>query len=61
MVNLSKKNVYQIARKEGLNYILSSSMQADYSRNYPLDKIGIFMHLYYLEDLDYYLDRKSVV
>lgn len=55
MVNLSKKNVYQIARKEGLNYILSSSMQADYSRNYPLDKIGIFMHLYYLEDLDYYL------
>lgn len=55
MANLSKENVYQIARKKGLNYILSSSLQADCSKKYSLDEIGIFMHLYYLEDIDYYL------
>lgn len=55
MANLSKENVYQIARKKGLNYILSSSLQSDYRRKYSLDKIGIFMHLYYREDIDYYL------
>lgn len=55
MADLSKENVYQIARKKGLNYILSSSLQTDCSRKYSLDKIGIFIHLYYREGIDYYL------
>lgn len=55
MTNLSKENVYQIVRKKELNYILSSSLQTDCSKKYALDKIGVFMHLYYREDIDYYL------
>lgn len=55
MENLSKENIYQIVRKKGLNYILSSALQTDYGRKYSLDQIGIFMHLYYWEDIDYYL------
>ncbi len=55
MANMSKKNVYQIVQKKGLNYILSSSLHADCGRKYSLGEIGIFMHLYYQEDIDYYL------
>lgn len=55
MEKLSKENIYQIVREKGLNYILSSSLQAEDSRKYSLDQIGIFMHLYYREDIDYYL------
>lgn len=55
MADQSKKNVYQIVREKGLNYILSSSVQANYDRKYFLDKVGVFMHLYYREDVDYYL------
>ena len=51
----SKENVYQIVRKKGLNCILPSSIRTNTDRIYPLNEIGIFMHLYYREDMDYYL------
>lgn len=53
--NLLRENICQIVREKGLNYILSSSLQADDSVEYSLDQIGIFIHLYYQEDIDYYL------
>lgn len=55
MENLSRENMYQIVREKGLNYILSSVLRDNDSRKYSLDQIGIFMHLYYREDIDYYL------
>lgn len=55
MLNTSKENVYQIVREKKLNYILSSTEQVNCDRKYSLNEIGIFMHLYYEEDLDYYL------
>lgn len=55
MSDTSKENVYQIVRNKGLNCILPSSTQTNFNRHYPLNEIGIFMHLYYREDMDYYL------
>lgn len=51
-----KRNIFEIVREENLNFILPSGMRNNVQRLYPLNKVGVFIYLYYTENMDFYLN-----
>lgn len=51
----SKENIFQTARRKKHNYMIPSNKRSYSGIQCQLGEIGIFIHLHYKEDLEYYL------
>lgn len=51
-----QKNVFELLNENELNFILSSFIREDIQQNYSLNDVGIFIHLFYSENIDFFLN-----